>query len=43
MDTTIDLAVDPYEFTLAPAHWAVLIIDAQRDFLKPGGFGEMLG
>jgi hypothetical protein len=29
--------------SLAPEHWAVLIIDAQRDFLEPGGFGEMLG
>ena len=43
MNTTVDLAAEPYEFTLAPKHCALLIIDMQRDFLEPGGFGEMLG
>src|SRR5258708_10643368 len=33
---------DPYEFELKPAECALLIIDMQRDFLDPGGFGEML-
>jgi biuret amidohydrolase len=31
----------PYDFTLA--HTALVIIDMQRDFVEPGGFGESLG
>jgi nicotinamidase-related amidase len=38
---TVEAEPYPYEFT--PAHTALLIIDMQRDFLEPGGFGEMLG
>jgi biuret amidohydrolase len=34
---------EPYEFAFAPAEAALLIIDMQRDFLEPGGFGESLG
>jgi nicotinamidase-related amidase len=34
---------EPYEFEFDPAGTALLIIDMQRDFLEPGGFGEMLG
>src|SRR5579862_7821066 len=43
MNKTIDLAAEPYGFPLAPLHCALLIIDMQRDFLEPGGLGEMLG
>jgi nicotinamidase-related amidase len=33
----------PYPFALDPAATALVIIDMQRDFLLPGGFGAMLG
>jgi nicotinamidase-related amidase len=38
-------AVDarPYAYTFEPAHTALVIIDMQRDFVEPGGFGEALG
>jgi nicotinamidase-related amidase len=34
---------EPYPFEYSPATCALLIIDMQRDFIEPGGFGEMLG
>jgi nicotinamidase-related amidase len=33
----------PYPFTFDPGSTALVIIDMQRDFLEPEGFGEMLG
>lgn len=34
---------EPYEFTFDSQHTALLMIDFQRDFVYPGGFGESLG
>jgi nicotinamidase-related amidase len=39
----VELAAEPYPFAFDPGRCALLIIDMQRDFLEPGGFGEMLG
>ena len=33
----------PFDFVFTPAHTALLMIDMQRDFVEPGGFGESLG
>ena len=33
----------PAPFSLDPASAALVVIDMQRDFLEPGGFGESLG
>ena len=39
------IAIDaqPYAFDFMPDRCALLVIDMQRDFLEPGGFGELLG
>src|SRR6516162_2718017 len=43
MSRRLSVDAEPYEFEFEPGHCALLIIDMQRDFLEPGGFGEMLG
>ncbi|MFK7762215.1 MAG: cysteine hydrolase family protein [Roseobacter sp.] len=38
----IDAAL-PFAFTFDPKTTALVVIDMQRDFIEPGGFGETLG
>ena len=33
----------PFDYHFEPAHTALIVIDMQRDFIEPGGFGDSLG
>jgi nicotinamidase-related amidase len=37
------IEAEPYAFEFEPTTTALVIIDMQRDFVEPGGFGESLG
>src|SRR5678815_4050850 len=37
------MQAEPYEYTFDPKTTALVVIDMQRDFVEPGGFGEALG
>ena len=39
----IEVPATPYVFALDPARIALVVIDMQRDFVEPGGFGAALG
>lgn len=41
--SAVTVTARPFNFALDPTHAALLIIDMQRDFVEPGGFGESLG
>ncbi len=37
------VAAKPYSYTFEPQNTALIVIDMQRDFVEPGGFGDALG
>ena len=39
----VTLDASPEQIVIDPRRIAVLMIDMQRDFIEPGGFGESLG
>lgn len=43
MPDTYEVAAEPYAYSFSPKHTAVIMIDMQRDFILPGGFGASLG
>jgi nicotinamidase-related amidase len=43
MSPSTIIEADPYPLSLNTKSTALLLIDMQRDFLEPGGFGETLG
>jgi biuret amidohydrolase len=40
---TLNIDAEPGKIAIDPARTAIVMIDMQRDFLEPGGFGETLG
>ncbi|MDE1182386.1 isochorismatase family cysteine hydrolase [Paraburkholderia sp.] len=40
---TVTIDAQPGPFTFEPSKTALIVIDMQRDFIEPGGFGESLG
>jgi nicotinamidase-related amidase len=42
-DTIIRIPAEPAPFAFAPDSIALVVIDMQRDFIEPGGFGATLG
>jgi len=42
-DNPLEISARPGPYRFRPAHTALILIDMQRDFIEPGGFGEALG
>ena len=40
---TVSIPATPFPYPFAPGRSALVVIDMQRDFVEPGGFGETLG
>lgn len=38
-----EIVAQPFPYAFDPARTALIVIDMQRDFAEPGGFGESLG
>jgi len=43
VEMTVTITARPYDFAFNPPQSAFVIIDMQRDFVEPGGFGAALG
>ena len=43
MTETVEVPAEPAAFPVVAGKTALIVIDMQRDFLLPGGFGESLG
>jgi nicotinamidase-related amidase len=43
MSQSLTVTAEPYAFEFNPESTALVVIDMQRDFVEPGGFGETLG
>ena len=42
-NSSICVSAKPYDYKFDPKCTALIVIDMQRDFIEPGGFGEALG